>query len=78
MGWYNYYKLLEKYVGDLDKASKKELREASLANPDNASAALEIAKKKWRIKEDKALAQLAKQEMFGPDADMLPDDMGCK
>lgn len=47
MGWYTYYKLLEKYSGDLTKATKDEIKDAVLSNPNTPDKALEIAKDKY-------------------------------
>lgn len=51
MSWLTYYKLLEKYDGDLSKATLRELDVARRANPNTPDAARELAVKKWR--EDK-------------------------
>lgn len=48
MGWYDFYNLLKKYSGDLDKATKEELSFCWRANPDDPLKAREIAEKKWR------------------------------
>lgn len=47
MGWINYYRLLEKYDGDLSKATKKELDSAATANPNNPIDAKRIAQEKF-------------------------------
>lgn len=52
MGWVDYYKLLEKYKGDLSKATKAELRIAAGRNPDNPVDARKLAEEKWE--EDQA------------------------
>lgn len=48
MGWYNYYSLLEKYNGDLSKASKNEMEFAALCNPNNPFDARRLAEEKWQ------------------------------
>ncbi len=47
MGWYTYFKLLKKYNGNLKKATKEELKEAVLSNPNDPRSALALARKKW-------------------------------
>ena len=47
MGWYNYYTLLEKYNGDLSKATEKELEYAAWCNPNDPVTARHIAEEKW-------------------------------
>lgn len=47
MGWLNYYRLLEKYGGDIKKATKKEFKQAVAANPNDPFTALSIASKKF-------------------------------
>lgn len=47
MGWYNYYNLLEKYNGDLSKATKQEMTFAARCNPDNPRDARRLAEEKW-------------------------------
>lgn len=80
MGWMDYYRLLEKYDGNFKKASRQEKREAARANPNDPFSARMLATQKYREaqKEAEALANDAKREMFGDEADLLPDDMGCK
>jgi hypothetical protein len=51
MGWYNYFNLLEKYNGDLSKATKKEMDYAAYCNPDNPFDARALAEKKWKEKQ---------------------------
>lgn len=51
MGWFNYYKLLEKYNGDLTKASKAEMQSAADWNPNNAPDARKLAEEKWKENE---------------------------
>ena len=51
MGWFNYYRLLEKYNGDLSKATKQEMGCAANCNPDNPPDARALAEKKWREKQ---------------------------
>lgn len=50
MGWIDYYRLLEKYDGDLDAARIDELREAAQANPNTPGAARLVAQSKWASK----------------------------
>lgn len=47
MGWVNYYHLLEKYDGDISRATPRELAFAARCNPDNPPDALAFAQKKW-------------------------------
>ena len=47
MGWYTYFKLLKKYRGDLSKATKDEIKDAVLSNPNNPWRAQEIAREKY-------------------------------
>ena len=51
MGWINYYNLLEKYNGDLSKATTQELGYAAYCNPNNPVDARNLAEKKWRENE---------------------------
>jgi hypothetical protein len=51
MGWYAYFKLLEKYNGDLSKATDDEKKDAYLSNPNTPSKALEIAREKYYQKQ---------------------------
>ena len=48
MSWINYYNLLEKYNGNLDKATEKELEIAAKWNPNDPVRARRIAEKKWK------------------------------
>ncbi|MHA1329593.1 MAG: hypothetical protein ACTSR2_00815 [Candidatus Hodarchaeales archaeon] len=48
MGWFTFYRLLEKYNGDLSKASKEELEFASRCNPNTPYEAKELAERIWR------------------------------
>lgn len=57
MGWYNYYLLLDKYEGDLSKATEFELKAAANANPDDPKSALALAEEKYR---ENRLAELKK------------------
>lgn len=50
MGWYAYHDLLQKYGGDLTKATEEELEAAAAANPLDPVAALELAKDRYRRK----------------------------
>lgn len=47
MGWYTYFKLLQKYNGDLYKATDDEMHDAALSNPNTPPRALEIAREKY-------------------------------
>lgn len=47
MSWREYYTLLEKYDGDLRKATKTELKEAARGNPNDPASARQLAEKKW-------------------------------
>lgn len=47
MGWYDYYKLLEKYDGDLKAASKEEMDFCARANPNTPMAAARIAMREY-------------------------------
>lgn len=49
MGWYEYYKLYEKYKGEIHKAKQDELDYARRSNPNDPITAREIAERKWRI-----------------------------
>jgi|Deesub1362B_J571_1020462.scaffolds.fasta_scaffold01301_5 hypothetical protein len=48
MGWLDYYRLLEKYNGDLSKATEEELEAAARANPNDPATARRMAKEEWR------------------------------
>ena len=43
MGWFDYYRLLEKYDGNLSKAKKGELEYAARCNPNDPPTARHIA-----------------------------------
>ena len=47
MSWRNYYRILKNTGGDLSKADPKEMIEASRANPDNQTDALNVARRKY-------------------------------
>ena len=47
MGWTQYYNLLEKYNGDLSKASKEEMQVAFSGNPNDPESARKLAERKW-------------------------------
>ena len=47
MGWFDYYRLLEKYNGDLEKATEEEMRSAFRGNPNDPPSARALAEKKW-------------------------------
>lgn len=53
MGWFDYYKLLEKYNGNLKKATKAEMEHAFIGNPNDPFTARELAEKKWREEQSK-------------------------
>ena len=48
MGWRNYYNLLEKYDGDLGKASPQEMHFAARCNPNDPATARRIAEARWK------------------------------
>ncbi len=48
MGWLDYYRLLEKYKGDLSKATKDERDYARRSNPNTPHDALALAEKKYK------------------------------
>lgn len=48
MGWFQYYKLLEQYDGDLSKATKQEMKWAADGNPNNPHTARALAERKYR------------------------------
>jgi len=50
MGWFFYYKLLEKYDGDLSKAKDVELEAAAKSNPNDPVSARRLAEKKFNSK----------------------------
>ncbi len=43
MSWLDYYHLLEKYGGDIKKATKEEMESAARGNPNSPIAALHLA-----------------------------------
>ena len=47
MSWRDYYYLFEKYDGDLSEASRKELHEARVGNPNTPEDALRLAQQEW-------------------------------
>jgi len=47
MGWLTYYHLLEKYNGELSKATKEEMDFAYRDNPNTSPEARALAEKKW-------------------------------
>lgn len=53
MGWFQYYRLLEQYNGDLKKATKEELDRAAKGNPNNPTDARLLAELKWREEQEK-------------------------
>lgn len=48
MGWYDYYTLLEKYDGDLSRATKEEMSFAARCNPNDPPTARRIAEDTYR------------------------------
>ena len=48
MGWFQYYKLYEKYNGNITKATPRELQEAKLGNPNDPISARQLAERKWK------------------------------
>ena len=53
MSWFDYYRLLEKYDGNLEKATKEEMAYAARCNPNNPPDARALAEKKWAEKAEK-------------------------
>ncbi len=47
MGWLTYYHLLEKYNGEILKATKEEMNFAFRDNPNTPPEARALAEKKW-------------------------------
>lgn len=47
MSWLDYYRLLEKYGGDIKKATAEEVRSAVRGNPNEPYAALALASRKF-------------------------------
>ena len=60
MGWLNYYRLLERYGGDLRRASKEELREAAAWNPNTPGEARVLAERIYAEEQAKQLERLEK------------------
>lgn len=59
MGWIDYYNLLEKYNGDFEsKATQKEKEFAARVNPNDPISALELARKKFKEKSARGLANV--------------------
>lgn len=51
MSWRDYYRLAEKYHGDLERATADELQAAAEANPNTPGAARDLAEREyWRVK----------------------------
>ena len=50
MSWIDYYRLLEKYNGDLEKATEEEMDYAFRGNPNDPSSARALAEEKWKEK----------------------------
>lgn len=48
MSWRDYYSLLEKYNGNLSKATRSELRVAAIRNPNQPYEARRIAQQEWQ------------------------------
>lgn len=49
MSWRDYYRLLERYNGDLGKATKAEMASAARGNPNTPEAARRLAERKcWQ------------------------------
>lgn len=68
MGWYQYYRLLDKYEGKLNKATKEELHQAKHVDESDSDSAKAYATSKW--KEDirlKRIEKLRVQRLFSPD-----------
>ena len=46
MGWYDYYRLLKDYDGDINKVPKADIVWAARMNPNNPRDALKLAQKR--------------------------------
>lgn len=57
MGWFQYYRLLEQYSGDLSKATKEEMDWAARGNPNDPQTARDLAEKKYREEHEKQAKQ---------------------
>lgn len=51
MSWFDYYRLLERYNGDLSKATDEEMKHCAKCNPSDPPSARALAEKKWQEKE---------------------------
>jgi hypothetical protein len=67
MGWLDYYHLLEKYNGDLKKASTKELSQAAKNNPNDPFNARRLAEKKWQEKKANSGSDLTQSQLDASD-----------
>lgn len=47
MGWIDYYRLMERYNGDLTNATMQELDAAKRANPNDWRSAWQLAREKY-------------------------------
>jgi hypothetical protein len=52
MSWLDYYELLEKYDGDLNRATQEEMLFAAKCNPNDPPTARTIAEKEYARKRD--------------------------
>ena len=55
MGWLNYYNLLEKYGGDLSKATRQEMLFAARCNPNDPVTARRIAEARWKDEQEEKM-----------------------
>lgn len=53
MSWLDYFALLEKYDGDLSKATREEMAFAAKCNPNDPPNARTIAEREWAIRKAK-------------------------
>lgn len=47
MGWITYYRLFEKYDGNITKSTEEEVKFAARDNPNDPETACRIAEEKW-------------------------------
>lgn len=50
MSWLDYYELLQKYDGDLSRATQEEMRFAAKCNPNDPPSARAIAERNWKAR----------------------------
>jgi len=63
----DYYRLLEKYNGDLSKATEEELYAAARANPNDPPSALRLARRKWDEKKKEEERLIRRRGLDGED-----------